>query len=104
MKATLRALAALSATVSLAALAAPAAAQDTAPPTDPVATEPEEEAPGEIIVTAQKRTERLQDIPLAVSVVSGDQLALASRPSVESAAQQVPALNFQKSGTTLNQS
>jgi iron complex outermembrane receptor protein len=104
MNITLRALAALTGTVSLLALAAPAAAQDASPEVSPEATQPEEAAPGEIIVTAQKRTERLQDIPLAVSVLSGDQLAMASRPSVESAAQMVPSLNFQKSGTTLNQS
>ena len=29
----------------------------------------------EIVVTAEKRTERLQDVPLAVSAVSGEQFA-----------------------------
>ncbi|MDE1917046.1 MAG: TonB-dependent receptor [Sphingomonadales bacterium] len=57
----------------------------------------------EIIVTAQKRSESLQSVPVAVSVLSGAALASAARPSLESAAQLVPALNFQKSGTTLNQ-
>ena len=104
MNAMLRATSALAASFSLFGLAAPAQAQDAPPqPGDAVETTPEEEAPGEIVVTAQKRSERLQDIPLAVSVLSGDQLAAASRPSVETAAQQVPALNFLKSGTTLNQ-
>ncbi|QGN53852.1 TonB-dependent receptor [Novosphingobium sp. Gsoil 351] len=102
MKATLRA-AALAGTVSLIALAQPALAQDAAVPAEAEATSLDEAPPGEIVVTAQKRSERLQDVPVAVSVLSGEQLGSASRPSVESAAQQVPALNFLKSGTTLNQ-
>jgi iron complex outermembrane receptor protein len=61
------------------------------------------EAPADIVVTAQKRSERLQEVPVAVSVVSGAALAQASRPSIETATQLVPALNFLKSGTTLNQ-
>jgi iron complex outermembrane receptor protein len=102
MKVMLRASSALAASMSLIVLAAPALAQDATPPADAAAAT-DEAPPGEIVVTAQKRTERLQEIPLAVSVLSGDQLAASSRPSVESAAQQVPALNFLKSGTTLNQ-
>lgn len=57
----------------------------------------------EIVVTAQKRSESLQTVPVAVSVLNGEALAQAARPSIESAAQMVPALNFLKSGTTLNQ-
>ena len=63
-----------------------------------------EAAPGEIVVTAQKRAENLQTVPVAVSVLSGQELATASRPSIETASQLVPSLNFLKSGTTLNQS
>lgn len=51
----------------------------------------------------QKRSENVQDVPVAVSVLSGERLAEASRPSIESASQMVPSLNFLKSGTTLNQ-
>ena len=58
---------------------------------------------GEIVVTAQKRSESLHSVPVAVSVLTGATLAAAARPSIESATQLVPALNFQKSGTTLNQ-
>ncbi|MFN3515798.1 MAG: TonB-dependent receptor [Novosphingobium sp.] len=89
-KAGLRASAAA---VALTAFAAPAYAQSA----------DEEPAPGEIVVTAQKRSESLQSVPVAVSVLSGEDLADASRPSIESAAQMVPSLNFLKSGTTLNQ-
>lgn len=61
-------------------------------------------APGDIIVTAQKRSERLQEVPIAVSVVGGDAIALQGRSSIEGAQYLVPSLNFLKSGTTLNQS
>lgn len=59
---------------------------------------------GDIVVTAQKRSERLQDVPLAVSVVSGDALSSTGSPGLEGATALVPALNILKSGTTLNQS
>ena len=81
------------AVLAMTAFAAPALAQDAE----------DEAAPGEIVVTAQKRSESLQSVPVAVSVLSGEDLADASRPSIESAAQMVPSLNFLKSGTTLNQ-
>jgi iron complex outermembrane recepter protein len=93
MKSTLRASVAATALI---AFAVPAMAQDAA-------AEDDSFAPGEIVVTAQKRSESLQSVPVAVSVLSGEALADASRPSLESAAQMVPSLNFLKSGTTLNQ-
>ena len=93
MKSMLRASAAV---LALSVFAAPAFAQDAADETDAM-------APGEIVVTAQKRSESLQSVPVAVSVLSGESLAEAARPSIESAAQMVPSLNFLKSGTTLNQ-
>lgn len=100
---------------ALAVLAAPASAQ-TAPTTpDQAATsspdaastaqpQPEEATEGDIVVTAQKRSERLQDVPIAVSVIGSAALEATGRPSIESAVTLVPALNFQKSGSTLNQS
>ena len=85
---------------ALVAFAAPAAAQTAA-----AAESTEQPATsGDIVVTAQKRSERLLDVPLAVSVVGGATLENTGKPSIESAAALVPALNFQKSGTTLNQS
>ncbi|KPF77517.1 TonB-dependent receptor [alpha proteobacterium AAP81b] len=77
---------------------APAPAPETAAASDDVAS------PDEIVVTAQKRSERLQDVPVAVSVISGDQLARAGGINLENVQYQVPALNFRKSGTVLNQS
>ncbi len=83
-----------------AAQTAPVAPQGTAPGTAPGA----DDAPADIVVTAQKRSERLQDVPLAVSVVSGATLAAQGKVSLEGAQYLVPTLNFLKSGTTLNQS
>ena len=86
--------------------AEPMTAQET-PPAPGVAAEspaPAEVGAGDIVVTAQKRSERLQDVPLAVSVVGGEALASTGAPGLEGATTLVPALNILKSGTTLNQS
>ena len=103
---------------SAALLAGPAYAQDTttrgvdAPSADTQAdaqtAEPADtdaaRAPGDIIVTAQKRSERLQDVPLAVTVIGGDLLQQQGRTNIEGAQNLVPSLTLLKSGTTLNQS
>jgi len=60
----------LLATVCLGTFAAPAMAQDASAP----AAE-RDNAAGEIVVTASRRSERLQDVPLAVSAISSEQLA-----------------------------
>ncbi len=61
-------------------------------------------APAEILVTAQKRSERLHEVPVAVSVVSGAKLDAQGKASLEGVVNLVPSFNFLKSGTTLNQS
>ncbi len=96
MKSMLRASSAATMAIA-AAIASPAFAQD-APAADDAAA-----APAEIVVTAQKRTERLQQVPVAVSVLSGESIAGGAKPSMEGAAQLVPSLNFVKAGTSLNQ-
>ena len=102
MKTLLRATSAMPlAVLALAAFSAPAYAQSASSPAP--AADADDLAPGEIVVTAQKRSENLHDVPVAVTVLSGESLAQAARPSIESAAQMVPSLNFLKSGTTLNQ-
>lgn len=70
-------------------------------------TDPVEQAstnPADIVVTAQRREERLQDVPLAVTVISGEALAAANVTTIENAQYLVPTLNFRKSGTSINQS
>ncbi len=68
----------------------------------PAATEGD--VPADIVVTAQKRTERLQDVPVAVSVISGASLEAKGGVNIESAQYLVPTLNFRKSGAAINQS
>jgi len=74
--------------VATMAICAPAIAQtaDGAVPT----------APGEIVVTAQKRAERLQDVPVAVSAVTADSLARAQINDTASLSRAVPSLTFQQ--------
>ena len=85
-----------------AALFAVAAAPLAAQTATPVAAAAEDSL--EIVVTAQKRSERLQDVPVAVSVISGATLERNGGINIESAQYLVPSLNFRKSGTALNQS
>jgi iron complex outermembrane recepter protein len=68
-------------------------------------TQAEEEAgTTEIVVTAQKREQSIQDVPVAVSVISGAALEQQGGINIENAQYLVPSLNFRKSGTALNQS
>jgi iron complex outermembrane receptor protein len=82
-------------TTALAAALAggPAFAQDAAAPAA------EDNGVADIIVTAQKREQNLQDVPLAISVVSGAQLERANVNSAEQLFQRVPTLTFRKGNT-----
>jgi iron complex outermembrane receptor protein len=89
-------------TVAMATLAGPVMAQDTAPASDPGATAANTtNAPafGEIVVTANRRAERLQDVPLSVSAVSGAQLATGGFQKLTDLQFQVSGLQF---GTSPN--
>jgi iron complex outermembrane recepter protein len=75
---------------SLAAAAAPAWAQaDSAPAAEEAVGE------GEIIVTANKRAERLQDVAVSVQAVDGETLANRAIVSAKDFGQISPTLNFQ---------
>ncbi|HEX8486410.1 TonB-dependent receptor [Sphingomonas sp.] len=87
-----------------AATQAPGIQGDTQPADTQAADAPGAYVPGDIVVTAQKRSERLQDVPVAVSVISGDAIAAKGGQNIESAQYLVPTLNFRKSGTAINQS
>ena len=68
---------------------------------------PEADAPadtGDIIVTAQKRAERLQDVPLAVTAVTGDALAQRQINDTANLVQAVPSLSFQQGNNPSNTS
>lgn len=56
----------------------------------------------EIIVTAQKRAENVQTVPIAVTVLSGDRLSNQQAFNIEGLNMIVPSLNFRKGGTTIN--
>ena len=86
-------------------MSAPVAAQSNAPkPASDDTTAVDPNAPPEVIVTAQKRSERLQDVPVAVTVIGGDALGSLSKANLEAAQYLVPSFTVLKSGTTLNQS
>jgi iron complex outermembrane receptor protein len=70
-----------------------------------LADEPQQQQPAlleEIVVTAQKRSENLSEVPVAVSVVSAEQLQTANVTNAESLDQLVPTLTFKKGTTNLN--
>ena len=69
---------------------APASAQDTAAR----ASDESASDSGEIIVTAQRREQSVQDIPFTVNAVSGDDLATASVTDVFALQNQVPGLDI----------
>lgn len=90
--------------LSLALILAQVAAQP-APPPEPVVQTPEEEtrvdtgrlAPadtGEIVVTARRRAETVQQVPIAVSVIGGTTLADTGAYNVNRLTQLQPTLQF----------
>lgn len=75
----------------LALIAGQAVAQDTAPAAQPA-------APGEIIVTAQRRSERLVDVPISITALSGETLARTGITSTLELAQVTPGLQLPLNG------
>jgi len=79
--------------VAAIAVAPATALAQTAPP--PSAAETQGDAVlGEIIVTAQKRAENLQDVPIAVTAFTGDVLAERGVTDAQSLARLVPNVTF----------
>jgi iron complex outermembrane recepter protein len=73
------------------AVSAPAFAQDAA-----------EENGDDIIVTANRVEQNLQDVPIAVSAVSGDQLVNAGVNGLDGIGDLVPSVTFRKGTTSAN--
>src|SRR3546814_6223211 len=69
---------AISFALAAAVWAAPAAAQDA-----PVGPAVEDSGLSDIVVTAQRREESLQDVPVSVSVLSGDTLGRSEENTSE---------------------
>ena len=85
---SIRKLALLGCISILALLATPAMAQDAAAETDNA------EAIQDIVVTAQRRSERVQDIPVAISAFGGEAIERAGIASLENIAPRVPSFYF----------
>ncbi|MEN5031990.1 TonB-dependent receptor [Pseudomonas sp. Ps21-P2] len=83
---------AIATALALCALPAFAADVSTAPPI--AEQSPETATLQAVTVTATRREEPLQKVPVAVTVLDGEQLERDNRNGVASIAQQVPALNF----------
>lgn len=85
-----------------AAFATQASAQEAGAPTQPTppvaATEtapaPDSDTPGDIIVTAQKRQERLLDVPQSVSVISGEALQEQHAQRLSDYLTRIPSANI----------
>jgi iron complex outermembrane recepter protein len=56
----------------------------------------------EIVVTAQKVEENVQDVPIAITAISGDALTAAGTTSLENLGQLVPSVTFRKGTTNAN--
>jgi iron complex outermembrane recepter protein len=56
----------------------------------------------EIIVTAQKVEENVQDVPIAITAVSGDALIESGTNSLEDLGQLIPSVTFRKGTTNAN--
>lgn len=82
---------------------APAFAQDTAP-AQPAGTSGASNAGGleDIVVTARKVAENLQDVPVAVTAFSGEQLERQNARSVIDIAKQTPGLTIRESTNSEN--
>lgn len=55
----------------------------------------------EVVVTAQKRMERLQDVPISIAVLGGEQLDSSSAESVGDALSRVPGVTVNSTGGPL---
>jgi iron complex outermembrane receptor protein len=80
--------------------AAPASSP-AAPSADPQAPEPQVQVDGgqgsDIVITARRRQERLQDVPIAISVLDGKSISNAGAFNVNRLQQLQPALQFYSS-------
>jgi len=86
--------------VAFAICPAPAAAQVVEPQTASLDEGDQEE----IIVTAQKRSERLQDVPLAITALTGETLAARNITDTKNLAQVAPSLSFGQGNNPNNSS
>lgn len=87
----------LKAATALVVLAPVGAFAQQAPPQAPV-----DPGPGDIIVTAQRREERLQNVPIQVTAIGAGTIEAAGIKNTADALQLVPNVSFDQSFTYLN--
>lgn len=80
------------------ALAQPAAAPEP-PPTDRPASDSAEL--GDIVITAQRDSQSLQDVPIAVTAVTGDNLVARGMTDTRSVGMSVPNLTLSENGVSV---
>jgi iron complex outermembrane receptor protein len=91
-----RAILGTSTTLLLAGLPQPLLAQTPAEAPPPTASNQAETGVlGDIIVTAQKREQKLQDVGISITALSGDALAKLNLTNMQQIGQQVPGLQLQ---------
>ncbi len=94
---------ALMLTASLAALSAPAMAQDTAPAQDAATdTDGTDADSNDIVVVAQGRAQLLSDVPVAVSAVSAETLQNSGANDIRQLNQVAPSLLVSSTGSEAN--
>jgi outer membrane receptor protein involved in Fe transport len=57
----------------------------------------------EVVVTAQKRTQRLSDVPMSVAVLSGDKLVRSQSNTLQDIVDKVPGVQLVSGGPTTNE-
>lgn len=85
------------AAAAMMAVAAPALAQSAESSEDSASTTTEDNGNKEIIVTAQKREQNLQDVPISMDVVSGDKLTAFNANDIKSVMNYTPNVFVQSS-------
>lgn len=70
--------------------------------TAPVFAQNDEPVLEEVMVTAQKRTQSLRDVPLSVSALAGEKIEAAGITSIENMADYIPSLNMTQTGIGTN--
>lgn len=64
----------------------------------PAGEDQQAEPSGDIVVTAQKRSERLQDVPVSIAAVSGDSLRNMDAAGYTDYLNSVPSVSYTKNG------
>lgn len=80
--------------VSFAALVTGSAQAQTAAPPPGQTADAANDTFGDIVVTAQRRTENLRDVPIAITVVNGESIRQTGANQLADITQRAPSLNF----------